>query len=86
VLTEGTDAASKTQDEWTFNAAGDAVPANCARPQAVRLTLMARSTEPDDVLADVTGNAKAAAEDGAAGTKDNYRHRILTTVVHPRNR
>lgn len=86
VLTEGTDAASKSQDEWTFNATGDAVPANCARPQAVRLTLMARSTEPDDVLADVTGNAKAAAEDGAAGAKDNYRHRILTTVVHPRNR
>ncbi|MES1210586.1 MAG: hypothetical protein ABUS79_32000, partial [Pseudomonadota bacterium] len=71
---------------WTFNVAGDIAPAGCARPQAVRLTLMARSTEPDDNLADATGNAKASAEDGAAGTKDNFRHRILTTVVHPRNR
>jgi hypothetical protein len=81
VFTEGTDAASRAADEWTYNAAGDVPPAACVRPQAVRITVMARSTEPDDNLANLTGNAKPAAEDGAAGAKDNFRHRILTTVV-----
>ena len=86
VLTEGTDAASRAADEWTFNAAGDVPPPGCVRPQAVRLTVIARTTDGDDNLAGASANAKPAAEDGVAGIKDNFRHRVLTTVVAPRNR
>jgi len=86
VLSEGTDAATKAADEWTYNANGDVPPAACVRPQAVRLTIIARTTDSDDNLAGATTNAKPAAEDGAAGVKDNFRHRVLSTVVAPRNR
>jgi hypothetical protein len=86
VLSEGTDGASRLTDEWTYNVAGDVPPAACVRPQAVRLTLIARTTDGDDNLAGAINNMKAAAEDGLAGTKDNFRHRVLTTVVTPRNR
>jgi hypothetical protein len=86
VFSEGTDAAGRLADEWTYNTTGDVPPAACVRPQAVRITVMARSLDSDDNLANLTGNAKAAAEDGAAGAKDNFRHRTLTTVVYPRNR
>jgi type II secretory pathway pseudopilin PulG len=86
VLTEGADAATKAGDEWTYNTGGDAPPAGCVRPQAVRLTIIARTTDSDDNLAGALANAKPAAEDGAAGSKDNFRHRVLTTVIAPRNR
>ncbi len=86
VFSEGNDATARANDEWTFNAAGDVPPAGCVRPQAIRLTVIARTTEGDDNLAGATGNAKPAAEDGLAGAKDNFRHRVLTTIVAPRNR
>jgi hypothetical protein len=86
ILTEGTDAASKATDEWTYNVAGDVPQVGCVSPQAVRLTIAARSTEADDNLTGAAGNAKPASEDGAAGLKDNFRHRVMTTVVNPRNR
>jgi len=85
-FTEGTDAASKKADEWNNNVAGDVVVPTCNRPQAIRLTIIARSTEPDTTLAGLAGNAKPAAEDGAAGARDMFRHRVLTTTVYPRNR
>ena len=83
---EGTDTATKKADEWTYNVAGDVPPAACNRPQAVRLTIVARSTEADTTLAGLTTNAKPAVEDGAAGARDTFRHRVLTTTVYPRNR
>ena len=86
VLTEGNDAAARAGDEWTYNVAGDVPPAACVRPQAIRLTIIARTTEADDNLAGATANLKPAAEDGAMGAKDNFRHRVLTTIVSPRNR
>jgi prepilin-type N-terminal cleavage/methylation domain-containing protein len=85
-LTEGTDPASKQADEWTYNTAGDVPPVACNRPQAVRLTIVARSTEPDTTLAGLPKNAKPAVEDGVAGAPDTFRHRVLTTTVYPRNR
>ncbi|MBC8131487.1 MAG: PilW family protein, partial [Deltaproteobacteria bacterium] len=86
VMSEGNDAAGKVADEWTYNVAGDVPPSACVRPQAVRITIIARTTEGDDNLAGATINLKPAAEDGAPGVKDNFRHRVLTTVVAPRNR
>ncbi|HEY4186372.1 MAG TPA: PilW family protein [Polyangia bacterium] len=86
VFTEGTDAASRQADEWTYNVAGDVPPAACVRPQAVRLTIIARTTVGDDNLSGLAANAKPATEDGVAGARDTYRHRVLTTIVGPRNR
>ena len=86
VFTEGTDVASKQADEWTYNVTGDVEPAGCVRPQAVRLTIIARTTVGDDNLSGLAVNAKPAAEDGVAGAHDNFRHRVLTTIVNPRNR
>jgi hypothetical protein len=74
VFTEGTDSTTKKADEWTYNVSGDVPPAGCNRPQAVRITIIARSTEVDTTLA------------GVAGATDAYRHRVLTTTVYPRNR
>jgi hypothetical protein len=86
VFTEGTDAGSRLADEWTYNVAGDVPPAACVRPQAVRLTITARTTVGDDNLSGLIANAKPATEDGVAGGRDTYRHRVLTTIVSPRNR
>ena len=86
VFTEGTDLGSRQADEWTYNVTGDVPPAGCVRPQAVRLTIIARTTVGDDNLSGLATNAKPAAEDGAAGARDNFRHRVLTTIVSPRNR
>ena len=85
-LSEGADAATKKTDEWTYNVSGDVPVAGCNRPQAVRVTLVARSTEADTTLAGLPGNAKPAVEDGAAGKADTFRHRVMTTTVFPRNR
>jgi len=86
VFSEGTDGPTRLADEWTYNVAGDAPPAACVRPQAVRLTIIARTTVGDENLANVAANAKPAVEDGAAGARDNFRHRVLTTIVSPRNK
>lgn len=86
VLSEGTDTGTRLADEWTYNVTGDVPPAACVRPQAVRLTIIARTTDSDDNLAGATINKKPATEDGVVGAKDNFRHRVLTTVVSPRNR
>jgi prepilin-type N-terminal cleavage/methylation domain-containing protein len=90
-LTEGTDAASRQADEWVFNQTGDVVPAGCATPAAIRITLIGRSLTEDTNLFGTAGSGSAsnsfkpAVEDGAAGTPDNFRHRVLTTTVYPRN-
>jgi hypothetical protein len=84
-IVEGTDSASRLTDEWTYNEAGDVAPAGCVRPDALRITLIARSLSPDTTLSQVPGNAKPAAEDGVAGATDVFRHRIATLSVYPRN-
>jgi hypothetical protein len=84
-FTEGTDAGTRLADEWTFNQTGDVPPPSCNRPDAVRITLIARSLAPDNLLAQLPGNAKPATEDGVAGASDRYRHRVSTLVLYPRN-
>jgi hypothetical protein len=82
VITEG---GNKLTDEWVLNVTGDAIPTNCSRPDAVRVTLIARSLTRDALLTQSTTNAKPAAEDGAAGAVDQFRYRVMTTTVFPRN-
>jgi len=84
-LDEGTDSATRLSDEWIYNESGDVEPAGCNRPDAIRITLVARSLTPDTTLSQVVGNAKPAAEDGVAGTADQYRHRVATMAIYPRN-
>jgi hypothetical protein len=77
---------TRTSDEWFLNAAGDATPTGCGRPDAVRITLVARSLAPDTLISVPAGNFRPSAEDGAPGaTSDNYRYRALTAIVYPRN-
>jgi hypothetical protein len=85
VITEGTDAASRLTDEWTYNQTGDAPQVGCIRPEVVRITLIGRSLSEDTLLQAVTGNAKPAAEDGAAGPVDKFRHRVATVSLHTWN-
>jgi hypothetical protein len=84
VLTEGA-LGARTTDEWIYNTAGDVEPGGCARPAAIRLTVITRSIAADDTLNDVPGNAMPAVEDSPAGAKDNFRHRVMTTTLYPRN-
>jgi prepilin-type N-terminal cleavage/methylation domain-containing protein len=84
-LAEGTDSATRRTDEWIYNESGDVEPAGCSRPDAIRITLVARSLTPDTTLSAVTGNAKPASEDGVAGAADTYRHRVATMSIYPRN-
>ena len=54
----------------------------------MRLTLIARSLAPDDLInANLTGNGPVNAENHRhpAGSYDQYRRRVLTTTVYPRN-
>jgi prepilin-type N-terminal cleavage/methylation domain-containing protein len=76
---------TKLTDEWTLNVAADPIPATCNRPDAVRITLIARSLTADSLLSGVTSNQKPAVEDGAAGAVDSFRHRVVTTTVFLRN-
>jgi hypothetical protein len=96
VLDEGTDAASKRNDEWVNNVPGDVFPTNpttlgfCNMPTAVRLTLVARSTTRDDLIdVAVTNNQPQAIEDNpcaaSACARDQFRRRVLSTTVYPRN-
>jgi hypothetical protein len=57
----------------------------CNRPDAVRVTLIARSLTSDSLLSGVAANAKPAVEDGVAGTPDSFRHRVVTTTVFLRD-
>lgn len=93
VLTEGGGG-----DEWVLNQPGEhgtltQPPPDCTRPQAIRLTLVARTTTEDSMLTALGGaggafgNGRPAAEDNpAAPTGDGFRRRVYTTTVFPRNR
>ena len=96
VLNEGSP--PSTTDEWTLNAAGDPIATSnarkCNQPSAIRLTLVARSlTEDNGIDAALTNNGRPAVENHAAHTadtnfntgQDQFRRRVLTTTVYPRN-
>jgi hypothetical protein len=79
-----------TTDEWTLNFANDPIEVSrfrkCNQPTAVRITLVARSlTEDTGINAALTGNHRPAVENRAAGSPDQFRRRVLTTTVYPRN-
>jgi prepilin-type N-terminal cleavage/methylation domain-containing protein len=85
VITEGVDPASRLSDDWIYNEPGDIEPPRCQRPEAVRITLIARTLTPDPTLTDSAGNFRPAAEDSTAGTPDLFRHRAVTATVRLRN-
>jgi len=93
ILNEGTDDATRQADEWWNNVPGDAPPGLgspgfCNLPTAVRLTLVARSLVRDDLIdKTLTTNGPDDAEDHrfVARPTDQFRRRVLTTTVYPRN-
>jgi prepilin-type N-terminal cleavage/methylation domain-containing protein len=99
ILDEGADDAvhsndaARQNDEWWNNVPGDVLPAVdtdgfCNLPTAVRITLVARSLAPDDLIDPATGNGPLDIEDHRQGSprpRDSFRRRVLTTTVYPRN-
>jgi Tfp pilus assembly protein PilW len=93
-LDEGPDDDTKKSDEWWNNVPDDTLPAIntagfCNLPTAVRLTLVVRTLTRDDLIdTAVTANGPMDVEDHRyTGTRprDQYRRRVLTTTVYPRN-
>lgn len=84
---------ARRHDEWWNNVPGDVLPAAgtdgfCNSPTAVRLTLVARSLLPDDMIDPTSGNGPLDIEDHRQGSPrptDSFRRRVLTTTVYPRN-
>lgn len=85
IINEGTDAATRRNDEWVYNEEGDVEPVRCQRPDAIRITLIARTLTPDDTLSEASTNRRPAVEDGVAGPVDRFRHRAMTATVRLRN-
>ena len=69
-------------DEWTFNFAGETMPAS-GSIRAVRITLTARATTA--MIGTLSFNLGAAEDRSAATTFDGYRRRVLKTIVDLRN-
>jgi prepilin-type N-terminal cleavage/methylation domain-containing protein len=98
-LNEGADNPAHTNDaalqndEWWNNVPGDVLPAMntdgfCNLPTAVRITMVARSLAPDDLIDPISGNGPLDIEDHRQASprpKDSFRRRVLTTTVYPRN-
>ena len=96
-LSEGQGSAGAS-DEWILNNPGDVIAMNrgakCNQPSAVRLTLVARSlTEDNGIDAKLNLNGPPSIENhvhvccSQSDTTccDQYRRRVLTTTVYPRN-
>ena len=91
-LDEGYDSPTKVTVEWWNNVDGDSLPAintdgYCNLPTAIRLTLVARTLSPDD-LVDPTLNGPMDVENHVYATPrptDSFRRRVLSTTVYPRN-
>lgn len=76
--------AAANDDEWHYNVESDNPPAVGSKIRAVRVTLIARTSTA------LFGNTasfylRPAAEDHDAGAYDNYRRRILRSMVELRN-
>ncbi len=85
-ISDGTPALAT--DEWIGNDVADVPPVNCRRPQAIRITIIARSASQDTTLSDLAAagiNRKPVAENGVQGAPDMFRHRLMQTTVFPRN-
>ncbi len=92
VLDEGSTDPTMANDEWWNNVPNDNLPrmntaGYCNVPTAIRLTLVARSLSPDDLInPTLTGNGPLNVENHRPNpTTDRYRRRILSTTVYPRN-
>jgi Tfp pilus assembly protein PilW len=94
LLDEGIDDVTRQADEWWNNVPGDNLPlvnsnGFCNLPTAVRLTLVVRTLTPDDLIdTAVTSNGPMDVEDhrySSPRPTDQYRRRVLTTTVYPRN-
>jgi hypothetical protein len=93
VLDEGVGDTAKKTDEWWNNVPNDTLPNStshgfCNLPMAVRLTMVVRTLTPDDLIdSSATGNGPIDVEDHRYPTspKDQYRRRVLSTTVYPRN-
>ncbi|HEY5282074.1 MAG TPA: PilW family protein [Polyangia bacterium] len=92
-LDEGTDDTTRRTDEWWNNVPLDNLPlvgsaGYCNMPTAVRLTFVARSLAPDDLIDTATSNGPMDVEDHRYTNPrptDQYRRRVLSTTVYPRN-
>jgi hypothetical protein len=72
--------AAANDDEWVYNVPGESLPALLppgSRIAAVRVTVVGRTATPGDA-----GPGRPAVEDRAAGPRDGYRWRLLTTTVY----
>jgi hypothetical protein len=93
ILDEGTTDATRLTDEWWNNVPNDNLPARgtngyCNMPTAVRITLVARTLTADDLIDAVgMGNGPLSIENHRYATPqfDQFRRRVLTTTVYPRN-
>jgi prepilin-type N-terminal cleavage/methylation domain-containing protein len=99
ILDEGADNAAHTNDdarktdEWCGNVPDDVCPPSgndgfCNLPTAVRITIVARTLAPDDLIDSNSDNGPLDIEDhryGSSRPKDTFRRRVLTTTVYPRN-
>ena len=93
-LDEGTSDAGRRLDEWWNNVPGDILPAIgtdgfCNLPTAIRITMVVRTLFPDDLIDPVaSGNGPLDVEDHrytSPRPTDQFRRRVLTTTVYPRN-
>jgi Tfp pilus assembly protein PilW len=93
-LDEGTNDMTRRVDEWWNNVPNDVLPAMntagfCNLPTAVRITMVARTLAPDDLIDPAaSGNGPMDVEDHRQPSPrptDQYRRRVLTTTVYPRN-
>ena len=94
-LDEGANDTSKRNDEWWNNVPADNLPTMftpgfCNTPTAVRITMVARTLLPDDLIDEAaTGNGPLDIEDhrqtASPRPTDQFRRRVLSTTVYPRN-
>ena len=92
-LWSGTTDDDRKKDEFWNNVPGDGLPdlgtqGFCNIPAVLRVTLVARSLTPDDLIdTGVTNNGPLDIEDHRYTTRpqDQFRRRVLTTTVYPRN-
>jgi hypothetical protein len=93
-LDEGYDDVTKQGDEWWNNVPGDNLPpinnpGYCNLPTAIRLTLVARTLTPDDLIdPTLSANGPMDVENhrySSPRPTDQYRRRVLSTTVYPRN-
>jgi type II secretory pathway pseudopilin PulG len=79
---EGKDATGKGSDEWFNNVANDTVTAGCMTFPQVRVSMIARTSNPDPSW---RAGSRPALENRTAGTSDTFHRRIIGAVVSAQN-